>query len=95
MFRGKRFQPIKDLIPNPTEYCHLLLVRTDRRCRVIETQVNVPGLTWKDRTGFPCVVANRNDEIELLTIELIGGLRVLGANVDTDLGHHLHCLTPD
>lgn len=73
------------MIADLPEYQGLLVYR--RGCRVLKALVQPFSATRKYGTRFLCVVANREDVIELLAGEFIYRLRAASCDVDSDLRH--------
>src|SRR5580765_8453989 len=64
-------------------------------CRVFKAVVDRVGVSGKDWTGFLGVVADGQDVIKSLTVELIHALGAMPGNVDAQLPHGGNGFGPD
>src|ERR1019366_6394320 len=85
--RDERNEPGADLVAHAPEYRQGVFAVTGKG-RILKDLVEGLPRARQDRTGFPCGVADRDDEIECKALQLLDGLATVRRDVDPRFGHN-------
>src|ERR1043165_1444403 len=90
VFRNELSDPTSDLVADAAEDRHRRVgVGRAGGGRVLEAMVDALGVSGEGGAGLACVVADRDDVVELLPDELFRGLGAVPRDVDSDLAQRL------
>jgi hypothetical protein len=84
-----RFEYSPYFIPNPPEYCELLLLRPFGVRGIVEGKMMPISLAREHGARLVCVAADRDHRIDRLIQEFAKVLRAMRADIDADFIHHL------
>jgi len=89
---GEGAQIFADLIAHPAKQSEALLFAAFERGGVFERAMKCEGCSGKQRAVVFRVIANREDVIEVLVLELANVLGAVAGDIDAQLAHNGDCL---